>query len=82
MSTYFTPQQVAERVGLNEKTVRRMILRGQIKAARVGRQYRIAEGDVPLVPVQVAPRPSPRPRAARIGQPGRFSQIARDMEAA
>lgn len=83
MSTYFTPQQVAERIGLHEKTVRRMIGRGQIRAFRVGRQYRIEECDIPLVPVECAPA-SPRtaPRAVRQGKAGRFSQIAREMDAA
>lgn len=39
-------QQVAERLGIDKKTVLRYVHQGKLKGARIGRDYRIAEGAV------------------------------------
>ena len=43
---YYSPDEVAELLGLHVRTVRRFIGEGKLKAARVGKQYRIAKSDV------------------------------------
>jgi excisionase family DNA binding protein len=40
---YLTPEEVAARLRVTPKTVRRYCQLGQLKAARVGRQWRISE---------------------------------------
>jgi excisionase family DNA binding protein len=39
-------EQVAERLGLHVRTVRGYIRDGRLKAVRIGKQYRIAQGDL------------------------------------
>lgn len=41
VSDLLTPEQVAERLGLHVKTVRRYIREGQLEAVRVGKRYRV-----------------------------------------
>ncbi len=41
-----TPDQVAEFLQLNKNTVYRLIERGELKATKVGRVYRIRKEDV------------------------------------
>jgi excisionase family DNA binding protein len=48
--------QVAERLGLHVRTVRNYVRDGQLKAARIGRQYRIAHADLEAFTGQPAPR--------------------------
>lgn len=43
---YYSPDEVAELLGLHVRTVRRLIREGRLKAAQVGKQYRIAAGDL------------------------------------
>jgi len=43
---YYTPDEVAARLGLHVRTIRRFIREGRLTAARVGKQYRITEGDL------------------------------------
>lgn len=38
-----TPEQVADRLGLHVRTVRRYIREGRLSAVRVGRRYRVTE---------------------------------------
>jgi excisionase family DNA binding protein len=39
-------EQVAQRLGVGAKTVRRYVHEGRLKAVRIGKQYRIAVGDL------------------------------------
>jgi len=41
--TFYTPDEVAEILKVKAKTVRDMIARKQIKALKIGREYRISE---------------------------------------
>jgi excisionase family DNA binding protein len=43
---YYSPDEVAALLGLHVRTVRRFIREGRLKAARVGKQYRIADSDL------------------------------------
>ena len=43
---YLSIKQVAERLGVNKKTVRRWITNGQLNACRAGIQWRITEEDL------------------------------------
>jgi excisionase family DNA binding protein len=42
----FSVEQVADRLGLHVRTVRGYIRTGRLKAARIGKQYRIARADL------------------------------------
>jgi excisionase family DNA binding protein len=43
---FYTPDEVAERLDLHVRTVRRFIREGKLKAVRIGKQYRIASRDL------------------------------------
>jgi len=45
-SSFLTAEQVAVRLSLHPKTVRRFIREGRLKATRIGKAYRILEGDL------------------------------------
>ena len=45
-SPFYTVKQVAERRQCSEKTVRRLIARGELVAHRFGSQIRISEADL------------------------------------
>ncbi len=42
----FSVEQVADRLGLHPRTVRGYIRAGRLRAVRIGKQYRIARGDL------------------------------------
>lgn len=42
----YSVEQVAERLGLHVRTVRRYVREGRLKAVRIGKQYRIARADL------------------------------------
>lgn len=44
--SFLTIKQVAERLHLSEKTIRRLITRGDLMAHQFGTQYRISEADL------------------------------------
>lgn len=45
MSPFLTVQEVADALAISDKTVRRMMKRGELKRHKVGRQVRISEYD-------------------------------------
>lgn len=46
LKEYYSPDEVAELLGLHVRTIRRFISEDKIKATRVGKQYRIAENEL------------------------------------
>ncbi len=42
---FLTPQQIAAALQVSPETVQRIIKRGQLKAIRIGKQYRITQND-------------------------------------
>lgn len=42
---FLSPEEVAEKLDLNVRTIRRYIREGRLNATRIGKQYRIAVGD-------------------------------------
>jgi excisionase family DNA binding protein len=42
----YSPQQVAERLGLHVRTIRNYVRDGRLRAVRIGKQYRIAPKDL------------------------------------
>lgn len=46
VKVYYSPDEVAELLGLHVRTVRRFIREGKLKAAQVGKQYRVAAADL------------------------------------
>jgi excisionase family DNA binding protein len=45
-SPLYSVDQVAERLGLHVRTVRKYVRDGQLKAVKIGKQYRIAHEDI------------------------------------
>jgi excisionase family DNA binding protein len=43
---FFSPEQVAERLGLHVRTIRNYVRSGRLRAVRLGKQYRIAPKDL------------------------------------
>ena len=46
MPELYSPEQVADRLGLHVRTVRHYVREGRLKAVRIGKQYRIAAEDL------------------------------------
>jgi excisionase family DNA binding protein len=46
MPDLYSPEQVAERLGLHVRTIRNYVRDGRLRAVRIGKQYRIAPRDV------------------------------------
>lgn len=76
-----TVQAAAEQLQVHPTTIRRMILRGELAAVKVGRVWRLDPADLSperlAQPVMVRLRPY-RPRT-RSGGSGRFSQLVREI---
>ena len=44
--TLYSPEQVADRLGLHVRTIRNYVREGRLAAVRIGKQYRIASKDL------------------------------------
>ncbi len=44
LESFFSVQQIADALGINRRTVERLIRTGALEAVRVGGQYRISQG--------------------------------------
>lgn len=75
---YLTAPEAAERMRCHEKTVRRMIRRGELPAVFVAGRWLIHETDLPHThrPKPIPPRRLPGPAA------GPVTELVRQMEAA
>ena len=67
-----TAAQAAERLQLHEKTIRRMLLRGELRGVMVAGRWRIPEESLPSA-APARPLPPPRP-AARLGEMGTLAR--------
>ena len=56
--------QVAERLGLHVRTVRRYVRHGRLRAVRIGKQYRIAREALDALTGRETPEPAPLAAAA------------------
>jgi excisionase family DNA binding protein len=59
----FSPEQVAQRLGLHVRTIRNYVRSGRLRAVRIGKQYRIAPRDLAKLsgqPVATFEEPSSR----------------------
>lgn len=72
MTDLLTAQEAAAHLRCHEKTVRRMILAGKLRATRVAGRYLIDPADLPTT---LTPRPAPP--APKPGQLGEASSLAR-----
>jgi excisionase family DNA binding protein len=61
-----TARQAAVAVGLHERTIRRAIGRGELKATKQGSVFQIAPGDLARYRETARPRPHSRPRVPRL----------------
>ncbi|WP_433411499.1 helix-turn-helix domain-containing protein [Microtetraspora malaysiensis] len=62
---YYSVDQVAELLDLHVRTVRGYVRDGRLKAARIGKQYRITREDLEAFTGGSAPSPSPSPAEPR-----------------
>jgi len=44
--SYYSPEQVAEKLGMHVKTIQRYIRTGMLPATRIGNRWRVLEGDL------------------------------------
>jgi excisionase family DNA binding protein len=64
---FYSPDEVAAKLGLHVRTVRRFIREGKVKATRIGKQYRIAAADLSgLVGSVAATAANAVPRTRRV----------------
>jgi excisionase family DNA binding protein len=65
---FYSPEQVAERLGLHVRTVRNYVREGRLRAVRIGKQYRIAQSDLANLTGQPASSldPTPEPREKHV----------------
>jgi chromosome partitioning protein len=67
METLLSTQQVADRLGVDKKTILRYLHQGKLKGSRIGRDYRIPESALTSLLSKTSPSSSPTPpRVARI----------------
>jgi excisionase family DNA binding protein len=62
---FYSVEQVAERLGLHVRTVRTYIRDGRLKAVRIGKQYRIARGNLEALTGQAAVEPAAEAESRR-----------------
>ena len=77
VSEMWTVKQAAKVMGCHEATIRRMIARGELPAARVGSRWRIRPSDLEPTTADVRHEPSPTTREPR----GYFSRLVRELSA-
>ncbi len=75
MSEYLTVAQVASRLGIAPRTVRRAVARGEIPALRIGAAIRIHPSAI--APPAVASQPPPPWRWGEIKLPKGYRRIER-----
>ncbi len=66
MDRLLSTKQVADRLGVDTKTVLRYLRQGKLKGARIGRDYRIAEGAVATLLSTAAPAALPATATAAL----------------
>lgn len=64
--TLYSPEQVAERLGLHVRTIRNYVRGGRLRAVRIGKQYRIASKDLAKLTGQPESAFERRPSAGQI----------------
>jgi excisionase family DNA binding protein len=64
--TLYSPEQVAERLGLHVRTIRNYVRGGRLHAVRIGKQYRIASTDLAKLTGQPASVFESRPSVGQI----------------
>ena len=65
-SHLYTVDQVAERLTLHAKTVRRYIREGRLKARRIGKEYRVTRADLNEFAGEAEPDPVVRTRQVTV----------------
>ncbi|GLZ78880.1 MerR family transcriptional regulator [Actinorhabdospora filicis] len=60
MAELYSVEQVADLLGLHVKTVRAYVRDGRLKAARIGKSYRVAREDLDAFTGRPSPEPEPR----------------------
>jgi len=75
----YTVDHVANLLGLHVKTVRTYVRDGRLKAARVGKQYRIAQEDLQAFTGTPPPAPTRRPRHAEVSSIVQIDRTVLDL---
>jgi len=61
---FLSVDQVAERLGLHVRTVRRYVRHGRLRAVRIGKQYRVAREALDALTGRETPASAPSPAAS------------------
>jgi excisionase family DNA binding protein len=79
----YSVEQVADRLGLHVRTVRNYVREGRLKAVRIGKQYRIAAGDLAAMTGRSAssfdPEPIRRERHVEVSSIVEIDAISPDL---
>jgi excisionase family DNA binding protein len=79
-SPMYSLDQVAERLGLNVRTVRAYVRTGRLRAIRIGKQYRVAREDLEsIVRVSNAPDAVARRRNAEVSSIVQMDAVTQNM---
>jgi excisionase family DNA binding protein len=54
---FYSPEEVASKLGLHVRTIRRFIRSGKLRATRIGKQYRISAVDLTALAAPASPAP-------------------------
>src|SRR5271170_5574818 len=81
-SPMYSLEQVAERLGLNVRTVRGYVRSGRLKAVRIGKQYRVTREDLEAI---TGPMPEaetiPRHRHVEVSAVVQIDAVSKDSAA-
>jgi excisionase family DNA binding protein len=54
---FYSPEEVASKLGLHVRTIRRFIRNGKLRATRIGKQYRISAVELAALAAPASPAP-------------------------
>jgi excisionase family DNA binding protein len=74
----YSLEQIAERLGLNVRTVRGYVRSGRLKAVRIGKQYRVTREDLEAITGPIPETAVPRHRHVEVSSVVQIDAVSKD----